>query len=173
MNVSKRLRTAQRNTSTAHSEYGVYELCLHSVCCLLGCVYETIRMPDPQDLCYYRVLEDIQLSSSIRLTTMNTETTYTASVKYANTSTMSTTTAFEIAPSEMATDLPNHIVTKGLSKCACGFYDYYSAVCGHLYQSMPYRCGGTATSSHPRFCRLPTPRHDVHGTKINEKCTLC
>lgn len=58
--------------------------------------------------------------------------------------------------------------------CPCGWYCFYSSICGHLYQQYPYRCGNTTTpSGKSGFCKIPAPQNVVQGYTINARCADC
>ncbi|OQE06345.1 hypothetical protein PENVUL_c018G00631 [Penicillium vulpinum] len=51
--------------------------------------------------------------------------------------------ASQISPSQMKADVDNRLVnnSRNPSSCPCGWYVYYSAVCGHVYQEVKFQCG--------------------------------
>lgn len=81
-----------------------------------------------------------------------------------------------IAMNEMGSDVKYRLVNdpSNPGHCACGWYTYYSAVCGHALQAIPHKCGNRATpSGKSGFCKIPAPRHIVPEPKVNQSCGNC
>ena len=55
------------------------------------------------------------------------------------------------------------------SQCPCGWYEYKSAVCGHLVLAYKYMCGRTeslASNNPVKFCPKKGPKHIVEGAQV-------
>ncbi|KAF2470798.1 uncharacterized protein BDR25DRAFT_369318 [Lindgomyces ingoldianus] len=84
--------------------------------------------------------------------------------------------AAQITAAQMGADVQNRLVNdpSNPNNCACGWYVYYSSVCGHAYQEVPYRCGARTTpSGKSGFCKTPAPKHIVPAPQINAQCQYC
>jgi len=58
------------------------------------------------------------------------------------------------------------------NNCPCGWYEFYSAVCHHLYTRYKHHCGArTLSSGASGFCHYPAPSHIVKLYLIDRQCT--
>ncbi|KAK4443457.1 hypothetical protein QBC34DRAFT_416964 [Podospora aff. communis PSN243] len=58
--------------------------------------------------------------------------------------------------------------------CTCGRYQFYSAVCGHLFVNYHFACGGTqGATTAAVFCIRPAPVHPILDVRINKRCRHC
>jgi hypothetical protein len=57
--------------------------------------------------------------------------------------------------------------------CACGLWQFYSAVCGHLYQTFDARCGATKNKKNTRtlFCPKTASRALISNIQVNAPCS--
>lgn len=65
--------------------------------------------------------------------------------------------AATIAPNQMGGDVQFRLVNNldNPDNCTCGWYVYYSSICGHEYQEVPYRCvARTTPSGKSGFCKV-------------------
>ncbi|KGO46900.1 hypothetical protein PEX1_014420 [Penicillium expansum] len=89
----------------------------------------------------------------------------------------------QISPNQTGTDVSDRLVNSPQNprSCPCGWYVYYSAVCGHVYQEVKFQCGAyqnveyesgniTRPSGRGRFCKTPAPKNIVQGVQIDAKC---
>ncbi|KAL7938228.1 hypothetical protein V8C35DRAFT_291301 [Trichoderma chlorosporum] len=61
----------------------------------------------------------------------------------------------------------------GPDGCYCGWYYFYSSVCGHLFQRHPEHCGRRHTrSGRSGFCTSPAPQNHM-ATRVGEACHQC
>ncbi|KAJ5427347.1 hypothetical protein N7465_002417 [Penicillium sp. CMV-2018d] len=82
----------------------------------------------------------------------------------------------QIRPNEMGDDVFGRLVNspQNPNNCPCGWYAYYSAVCGHVYQEVKHTCGSKTTpSGRSGFCKSPAPKIIVQAARINVKCQFC
>ncbi|KAJ5229160.1 hypothetical protein N7489_009868 [Penicillium chrysogenum] len=92
----------------------------------------------------------------------------------------------QISPNQTGIDVAERLVnsSENPNSCPCGWYVYYSAVCGHVYQEVKHQCGAfqsvkyesgnkTRASARGRFCKTPAPKNIVQGVQINVKCQHC
>ncbi|CAP99597.1 hypothetical protein PCH_Pc22g23090 [Penicillium rubens Wisconsin 54-1255] len=51
--------------------------------------------------------------------------------------------ASQISPNQTGIDVAERLVnsSENPNSCPCGWYVYYSAVCGHVYQEVKHQCG--------------------------------
>lgn len=82
-----------------------------------------------------------------------------------------------IPPDQIPSDLPHRLINSSSNPraCTCGWYLYFSKVCGHEYQQVPYRCGNLVSQKTGKmtFCKTPAPRHIVRDVKVEERCEHC
>ncbi|KAF1851059.1 uncharacterized protein K460DRAFT_361809 [Cucurbitaria berberidis CBS 394.84] len=84
--------------------------------------------------------------------------------------------AAPITSAQLGQDVINRLVNSPTnpSNCTCGWYIYYSNVCGHPYQDVPHRCGRTTVpTGKSGFCKSPAPRHIVQAPQVAAQCRLC
>lgn len=56
--------------------------------------------------------------------------------------------------------------------CACGVWQFYSAVCGHVYQTYEAKCGATRNKKNTRtiYCPKTARRGLISNIQINAPC---
>ncbi|KAJ6092395.1 hypothetical protein N7467_004364 [Penicillium canescens] len=82
----------------------------------------------------------------------------------------------QIAPNQMEKDVPDRLVNSpdNPGNCPCGWYIYYSAVCGHEYKAVKFECNHNITpTGRSAFCKTPAPRNIVQAVQIDAQCPHC
>ncbi|GAO18940.1 hypothetical protein UVI_02058760 [Ustilaginoidea virens] len=61
----------------------------------------------------------------------------------------------------------------GPAGCYCGWYLFYSSVCGHLFQKNPEYCGQKLTKlGRSGFCTTPAPQNHMTA-RVGQACPQC
>src|SRR5271154_602920 len=69
-------------------------------------------------------------------------------------------------------DLIVPVLRQDGNRCECGLWQFYSAVCGHLYQTYDSKCGGTRNKKNTRtiFCPKTASRLLISPYQVNAAC---
>jgi hypothetical protein len=84
--------------------------------------------------------------------------------------------AADIQILEVAEFLPHACVVPVLREdgesCVCGSWQFYSAMCGHVYQSFDEKCGANRNKKNTRtiFCPKTASRILISNVQVNAPC---